>query len=831
MSTPGLASGTPVSAEPHASHERGGGITMSMNRDADLSGTCDDCKPRALIRNNYFTGKLLVERDFTDEQWYFREKIRLHHQRLHGTGVVCGLEIRQHPNPACQDHLVILKPGSAIDCCGHDILVAHEEVFDITSVPAVNALVQAPDGKSHTLEFCLNWRECPTEEIPVLYDECGCDDTQCAPNRILESFALDVVVGPPQVSAPLNAPKLHWGYSINIAQATAVALDEKNDRLFVVAGATTSTLYQYGTQHLLLEASLPLGRYATDIAVSPDGLLVYVGVAATATDPAALWVITPGSGGGLSLPPPPPTLPFGPPGLLVRTTISLTVASDGKVLVTASTANVAAPNDYKFEFWLLPPGMPDTPNPIAAATGALGLGAAFSSDGETVWIPTGEATLTKIDLTSAPTTSTVKITGMPAGTPAVASYAVAMVTSGSGGDTLAVLDQTNKALSLVTTTVTAGVLTAAVTATASLADTPSSMLITPGGGFAIVASAQALQAVNLIALANGGPNPTGGDFALSATIGRFVMTASGHRLYVPYSGVAGPPPTGAVAVIDITNADCRDALLGHDCPACGAPDCVLLARVENWKVGDKLQDVLDPPSSPSADAAAGVARIDNSARTVLASTQAIAEALLCLMDNGIGGAGPPGPPGPVGPQGPKGEAGPPGPPVQTNLTRIQAVSWITNGTPVAVQPLNSYTFIIAFSGPVKPGYLSDQTVMMLVPFSAGPIGPITEWRQIGTVQEWSLPTQGDPTSGGQKWTPGQPGQPLNAVGITFELPEGVTGDARVQVHCDLIPDVNGISVDGNHLAPYLDFSNRPNQMTGDGIPGGLFESWFNLLLT
>ena len=42
------------------------------------------------------------------------------------------------------------------------------------------------------------------------------------------------------------------------------------------------------------------------------------------------------------------------------------------------------------------------------------------------------------------------------------------------------------------------------------------MLIAPGGGFAIVASAQDLQTVNLVALANGVANPASADFALVA---------------------------------------------------------------------------------------------------------------------------------------------------------------------------------------------------------------------------------------------------------------------------------------------------------------------------
>ena len=81
-----------------------------MNRHRrSLRSCCEDCEPRALARNHYFTGKLLVERDFTDEQCYFREKLRLHHQRLHGTGVVCGLQIRAAPEPGCQDRLVVLR--------------------------------------------------------------------------------------------------------------------------------------------------------------------------------------------------------------------------------------------------------------------------------------------------------------------------------------------------------------------------------------------------------------------------------------------------------------------------------------------------------------------------------------------------------------------------------------------------------------------------------------------------------------------------------------------------------------------------------------------------
>ena len=264
-----------------------------MSQHADPAGCCDDCKPRPLTRNHFFTGKLLVERDFTDEQWFFREKIRLHHQRLHGTGVVCGLEITQHPNANCQDRLVVLHPGSAIDCCGHDILVADKDVFDITTVPAVNALIRAKDTKTHVLQFCLHWRECPTEEVPVLYDECGCDDTQCTPNRILESFALEVKVDPPALPAHVTRAEIRSALQHSDRRPDRGRARRNQSARLRSHRRNDATLYQVDTQHNLIQASV-CSSAALDLAIAPDGSAVYIAVAgASATSSPELWVFTP----------------------------------------------------------------------------------------------------------------------------------------------------------------------------------------------------------------------------------------------------------------------------------------------------------------------------------------------------------------------------------------------------------------------------------------------------------------------------------------------------------------------------------------------------------
>jgi len=101
---------------------------------------CGTCTIAPFTRNNYFTGKLLLERDFTDEQQYVRDKGRHHNQRLHGTGVVCGLELVQHPSADCRDRFVRLEPGTALDCCGNEILVVDAEDLELAAFPAVMEL-------------------------------------------------------------------------------------------------------------------------------------------------------------------------------------------------------------------------------------------------------------------------------------------------------------------------------------------------------------------------------------------------------------------------------------------------------------------------------------------------------------------------------------------------------------------------------------------------------------------------------------------------------------------------------------------------------------------
>src|SRR4051794_28059645 len=114
-------------------------------KDCAAVAACPPCTTQTPLRNNYFFGKLMDVPDFDVEQPYVVDKFRRHHARLHGTGVVCGLEVVAHGTPACRDRYLVVKPGTALDCCGNEILVIDEEVIDINSFPAVAAIYDKPN--------------------------------------------------------------------------------------------------------------------------------------------------------------------------------------------------------------------------------------------------------------------------------------------------------------------------------------------------------------------------------------------------------------------------------------------------------------------------------------------------------------------------------------------------------------------------------------------------------------------------------------------------------------------------------------------------------------
>lgn len=175
---------------------------MANDHMPDAQVSCPACECEPFTRNAFWTGKLMLARDFIDEQRYVVEKMRHHNQHLHGEGVVCGLKVRAHEKEDCRSRFVYVEPGTAVDCCGHDIVLCSKDYIDLLAQPAIKALKDKNDTAAHAVQICIRYRECTTEDIPVLYDECGCDDSRCAPNRILESYELAAIIPDPYTPTP-----------------------------------------------------------------------------------------------------------------------------------------------------------------------------------------------------------------------------------------------------------------------------------------------------------------------------------------------------------------------------------------------------------------------------------------------------------------------------------------------------------------------------------------------------------------------------------------------------------------------------------------------------
>jgi len=204
--------------------------TVGHDHHDDSSG--QRCGTFADERNRYYTGKYMTARDFRDEQDYFLSRHRLHNRLMHGSGVICGLQVTPH-RADCPGHVVV-SPGVAIDCCGRE-LVLHEQIAVPIWLPPEESEDQANQraGKSgysappatgqsaygappateppETLQYLLYlyYDEQPVEFVPALYAE-DCSTKRLEANRVREFARLDKI---PWDEAHRNDPRIKGCWS------------------------------------------------------------------------------------------------------------------------------------------------------------------------------------------------------------------------------------------------------------------------------------------------------------------------------------------------------------------------------------------------------------------------------------------------------------------------------------------------------------------------------------------------------------------------------------------------------------------------------------------
>lgn len=600
-----------------------------------LGEACPQCEFEAFVRNHYFTGKMMGAGEFETETRYHGDKMRHHNVRLHGAGVVCGLKVRQHESADCSTRYVVVEPGSALDCCGHEILVTAPEIVDVGRHREVLRL--ANDGKLHTLELCVNYRECPTDDVPVLYDDCSCDDTQCAPNRILESFAFDVRVDPP-------LPDVQW--MAGGAQGALVASSRHAATGFVAAttgGRVAIVDPSEPTRLALLDparramVTAALQAPARALVASRDGQWVVVAQAPAGAASARLRVFR-GDDLSEAFPDPARSAHWDLPAVTATTSLSLAAGDAGVVVYNGDNGRL-----YR---WAKDAtrGLSDATAPTAATQSWLlsaGLSRLVIEPGGTAAFAIGPLAAGKRE---------IRRYALPA-TPAAAAVAPTL------------LSATDRPSALAWASLGA----AAATLVVASADDKRAYLLNVGATPPTVLAQVDLDAAPVAV----GVVGSGADVWLHALLDNngvlFAQTArltsSGTSLNVLTAAarLAGQGPDRAVVVGDdgragsvqvaaLADGDCSDHLWKQldACPSCDLPDCVVLATIANYAPG---MPMLDLPAAAD-DGPVGRARIDNrTGRQLLASTATLQAWLQCLQLKG-------GVPGPAGPTGATGPAGP-----------------------------------------------------------------------------------------------------------------------------------------------------------------------------
>jgi DNA-binding beta-propeller fold protein YncE len=653
------------------------------NKASTPGSACVECDIPQLARNNYFTSKLLVERDFTDEQRYFLGKLRRHNQRLHGWGAVCGLKVEEHPNPSCQPQYVKVKPGTAVDCCGREIVVQQEEYVDfrekfLAAWHAQHDPNSQPDADKHTIQLCIEYAECTAENVPAVFDDCSQGGSGCQPNRIVDGYAFNINIGPKPRRSESGGAVLKWDGTIALNGAVRTALCDATERLYVLAntgpGDTVATLYAVSTENgsVIGSRSYPMNR-VLDVAVSESGDFVYV-------------ALQPFHFKTLQNDPPDPD-----PNIdVLKADLSLVVRSltvkNGKdssirLAVAPSPDNrlIAVNPTAGALIWAtdINSSISSAAPPKAIAVGKSPCDVAISENGKYAYVAKGGSNnISAIDLSSLKLNVTTVALSSTTAVPAAIAIAVANTTA---GDTLAVLDTTAQTLNLIG-------MRPDPTKAKVLGD-PVTGFTNPAVGIAIAPGGRWIYAIENDSSGIGSVEPVDG-YAVAtkrglilgspvaagvAPDGASAINNTGKRLYLPYSGAANQTP-GGVAIVDISQADCAgifdEAIDG--CPDCGSGNCIVLATIEDYIYNNAVTNK----------------DIDNlSDRRLLVSTDVLTEAVKCLLEESPadGGTGPQGPPGADGAAGPKGDTGPrgdtgakgdTGPGLETGLTRIQALNWM-----------------------------------------------------------------------------------------------------------------------------------------------------------
>ena len=767
-------------------------------------------------RNNYFYGKLLDVPHLQMEANYInRKRWLLNHFGL-GTGVLVGLEV----NATEDSKQLCLSPGIALDGYGREILVPNSYCFDPWKLTddcgRVKGELSRNEEHNITVELC--YRECFGDYVPMLVTDCNTQE-QCAPGTVIESFAVQVHEGIPE---PITDPDPQLCDALTGSASNTASGNYAIIATVDVGGRPTDVAVSHSGKYALVlnEQTAPILQVIdietnTVIATFTDAAVLPLGSVSVAPEGGPAFVT---SAGGITV----IDLETNPPKvldqLLPGARYGDCVAAIGGRVLFAINRSGQRPIVDRIEI--------DLANHSASVTKQFNTGSgpyrlALSADSKWLYvIDSLDNSLTRIEITNngiisstptgtVPRTTCVRITQQGS---------VAYLARNGG---LRLVDETDK-----------------VTDQPFHFDAADSAFTTNNERYYIINSDADTRTYEFVVFAA----QDLGELArlpLGSPPGNMAIVPNRLRAYVTH------PDSGTISVIDVLQVDRRRAICDELSGPYSMPEepCVVLATVK--LLADGTIDEIDSCGY----------------RPTVYSNSTLFELILCLAENGggrgpkgdpgpqgpigpagpqgeqglqgpagpAGGQGPEGPVGPAGPQGPQGLQGPKGDPgtaINPNLPKITKTSWdhediwtidqfMQNGLEVAFSaPISSKSniafgwFVVTVEYPIQNPpprqlpYLQQSTI-----FVQRVLGNII----INGFDIHFKPDQNFLNSFNQ----------IAVLSLGSEHPIL----CRVVVKCDYLTDGTD-NVDGDFLNNALPPQN--SFPTGDGIPGGDFESWFRL---
>lgn len=649
---------------------------------------CMSCGIQTFRRNTYFNGKLLVERDFSDEQAYLVGKDRLHNSLLHGMGTVCGLKVLAHPNSdECQDKYVYIEPGVALDCCGREIVVTTKKLVSIEDL-LDRETADATGTKDLFIALCYD--ETLEEKVPVILPDCDCADGNQAYNRIREGYQVSVFTRQAgeteEVRQPMRA-RLDWEHTITLAQRSprAVAVDNELQQLYVAAQRIPdpeggARLLAYRTDNHDLITDVDGGVNPTDLALSLLGDLIFLATSGldTGGGPNVNGIAVFNEADIRSSSVPAAILDL---GSSARLTVS--PKTGDLFALDLSNGRVTRWADADLRTWLDDP-TPDPSGPTVTWTVELGhafdqadspalRGVSFLSvtlDGRYFFVADEQtAQVRVIDVaTGGEVTPAITAEGTPLALSASRDSAYLYVLWSEAGD-----NNDQSLLRRYRLDTTSGFNLVPDGRGGIWAAAAQDLALAPNERWAYVLQESEdnqgqVQSIDIEVVGGPGGDPDDGDDPASTLLGTRENTAGsvryqrlavmGGRLYVAAEDEASglKPDRGLVAILNVEEADCGDIFTNvlNSCPACAEEDdgdshCIVLAHVPNFK--------LDEPIKDAANAAEDENGIDNlTHRPLVPSSNNIVEVVRCMLEQGFA-EGVPGPRGASGEQGLQGTQG------------------------------------------------------------------------------------------------------------------------------------------------------------------------------